>query len=141
MHDYQEVFNAIIQHIIIRLLPMTICSIALIAVFVVAIKQKILAKKALWIVAVWCIIVISYILYKFMPLYFDIESNSYITYNGKFEYIEDFNKNCDRVILANGLTLNCEGIDMSSGNYNGKLIYCDNAKWVLEININKKILS
>lgn len=135
MNEYNEVVSSIVQHIIIRLLPMVLCSIALLVIVIMAVKYKIFTRKAFGVVAIWFLIVVVYILYKFGPLYWDIKNTSYIIYNGSFEYIDDFNKNSDQVILSNGLRLYSEGIDLDSGNYSGELIYCKNAKWVLEIDV------
>lgn len=135
MNEYNEVVSSIVQHIIIRLLPMVLCSIALLVIVIMAVKYKIFTRKAFGVVAIWFLIVVVYILYKFGPLYWDIKNTSYIIYNGSFEYIDDSNKNSDQVILSNDLRLYSEGIDLDSGYYCGKLIYCKNAKWVLEIDV------
>ena len=65
---------------------------------------------------------------------YDINHQSYITYEGTFEV--ESRKNADWLTFTHSgelLTLEWEGDDLSSGTYNGKIIFAEKTGIILEV--------
>lgn len=139
--EYQDMISKIFQHLCLRTVPLAIGIIVLIGIVIYGIKEKLASKIMFFALIILIIILVVYISYSFISFHLDIHNNSYLVYDGDFEYIFRTSSYGNQVNLLDDpmIKLRSKYFDLEAGKiYTGRVVYTQRTRWVVHIEENIK---
>ena len=124
------------RHLLLNLVPLYILAGILIVIAIFGLFQKAFKKIIIILMLIFAFIVIAYATIEISIFSYDLNNQAFEEYQGEFSYRKVSGNEKDVVELPDDTNIKVRSVanfDISTGEYDGSIIYGKYSKWAIKI--------